>query len=128
MIYDRQIATAKRLIAKYGAEAVWTKPAAQDGAAKPWRDVREGEPSDFSVPIALFSAKDLGYGSTFALAQMAGTDEIPVHKQMGLMSGGLAFVPDLTDSVVIAGSPVEVVQIDILQPNGIPLLYFLWLS
>lgn len=125
-VFDRATATALRLIDKFGAKCVWTKAGAQDEDAQPWRDVREGEPESFPVSIAFFSAKDLGYGSTLALAAMTGT-EVPAHTQMGLM-GAVSFDPELTDTLLFDAKVIDVTQIDILAPNGVPVLYFLWLA
>lgn len=126
-VYDSAIATGKRLIDKFGAECVWTKPAPQDDTVDPWRDVREGEPTPHNVSIAFFSAKDLGYGSTLALAALAGT-EVPQHNQMGLMSGDVPFSPELTDTLTFDGSDIDITKIDKLAPNGTPVLFFLWLN
>lgn len=125
--YARPIATAKRLIAKYGAACTWTKPAEADDAAKPWRDLRTGPPSPYPVDIAFFSAKDLGYGSTMALAMMAGS-EVPAHSQMGLMAGGQEFNPELTDTLTFGADTLDVTKIDKLAPNGEPVLFFLWIA
>lgn len=126
-VYDSAIATGNRLIAKFGADCVWSKPAPVDGTVEPWREVRDGEPQPFPVKIAFFSAKDLGYGSTIALAAMAGT-EVPQHTQMGLLAGGLPFDPELTDTLTFDGDTIDVTKIDKLAPNGTPVLYFLWLN
>lgn len=126
-VYDSAIATANRLIDKFGASCVWAKPAAPDPDADPWRDQREGEPDEHNVSIAFFSAKDLGYGTTLALAALAGT-EVPAHNQMGLMPGGLDFDPELTDTVTFGEKTIDVTKIDTLAPNGTPVLFFLWLN
>jgi hypothetical protein len=126
-VYNSAIATAERLIAKFGASCVWSKPAEADGTGDPWRDERTGMPEDFDVSIAFFSAKDLGYGTTLALAAMAGT-EVPDHNQMGLMAGGQAFDPELTDTLTFGEDTIDVTKIDKLAPNGTPVLYFLWLN
>lgn len=125
-VYARPIATAQRLIAKFGASCIWTKPAEETVGGDPWRDVRIGPPEPHNVSIAFFSAKDLGYGSTLALAAMAGT-EVPAHSQMGLM-GAVDFDPELTDTVTFNGDTIDVTKIDKLAPNGDPILYFLWLA
>jgi len=125
--YARQIETAKRLIDKFGAECVWVKPAAEDPNAKPWRDNRQGEAEEFNASVAFFSAKDLGYGSTLALANMAGT-EVPAHSRMGLMSGGQEFNPELTDTVWFNGDEIDITKIDNLAPDGEPILFFLWIA
>lgn len=126
-VYDSAIATANRLIAKFGAPCVWTKPAEPDPNADPWRDERTGTPEENDVSIAFFSAKDLGYGTTLALAALAGT-EVPVHNRMGLMPGGLSFDPELTDTLTFGGDTIDVTKIDTLAPNGTPVLFFLWLN
>ncbi len=127
-VYDHPIATARRLIEKYGQECVWQKAAADDDSDEPWRDVREGEPTNHDVRIAWFPP-----GSNLAfLAALAGT-EVPTNAESGLMAGDVPFEPLASDIVFKGDDPetgqrVEITKIDRLAPNGTPVLYTIWVA
>lgn len=124
MGYARQIASALRQIKAKGEACTWIKPAAQDGDADPWRDVREGDPIEYDVSIAWFSPRDLGRGTGEFLAALMGT-EVPEGVMIGLMAGGQSFTPEDADTITRSDSTtVEPMSIDRLAPDGTPVLYF----
>lgn len=119
----RAIATAKRLIDKNGQSVVWRKPAPADPTAKPWRDVRDGEPTDTPVKIVWVTPKFL---QTMAfLINDKGTD-VPKGVEQALMAAQ-TFEPELTDRVVIGGVEWSLFRVDPVKPNGTPILYRLYI-
>lgn len=123
-VYDRQIASAARAIATKGEACVWKLPAPADTDAAPWRDVRDGVPTDKDVSIAWFSERDLGRGSSEFAALLAGT-EVPQGCEVGLMAGGLDFEPLESHTIVRSDTKTyEIEKLDRLAPNGTPILFY----
>lgn len=123
MIFDADIQTAKELIALYGEDCGWQKPAplVEDVPGYP----EEGElPEPVPCKIAFFSPRDLGRGSEEFLAMLAGA-EVPTNKEIGLLAGGISFTPENTDTIIrSSGGEVAILKIDRLAPNGVPVLYY----
>lgn len=126
-VFDEDIQAAAELIAIYGADCLWQKPA-------PLVEDVPGYPSQGPVPdpvackIAFFRGKDVGYASEAFMALLAGT-EVPTSGEVGLMAGNVPFSPDDSDTIV--RSPGEanethltITGIDRIAPNGTPVLYF----
>lgn len=129
-VYDRPIATARRLIEKYGEECVWSKQADQDATNEdmPWRDVRAGDPWNTSVKIAFFPA---GGDSALAavLVALADSPEVSISSEYGLMAGDYPFEPDVSDTLVNSkGDTVEIIKITPLKPGGPVVLYKIWVE
>lgn len=128
MGFARQIASAQRMIAAKGQACLWRKPAAVDPDAAPWRDVREGEPTDIPVFIAWFSPRDLGRGTDAFLQALSGASiDVPDGYEVGLMGAG-DFTPLPSDTIVKGtddeGPETSIVSIDRLAPDGSPIIYF----
>lgn len=123
MIFDADIQAAKELIALYGEDCGWQKPAplVEDVPGYP----EEGElPEPVPCKIAFFSPRDLGRGSEEFLAMLAGA-EVPTNKEIGLLAGGVSFTPENTDTIIrSSGGEVAILKIDRLAPNGVPVLYY----
>jgi hypothetical protein len=119
----RAIATAKRLIEKNGQAVVWRKPAPADPTAKPWRDVRDGDPTNTPVKIVWITPK---LRTLAFLANAKGTD-IPAGVEEALMCAQ-AFEPELTDRVVVNGVEQSLYRVDPIKPNGTPILYRLYIN
>lgn len=121
MDYARQIATARRLIEQYGADCVWADqtPGTPD-PAQPWLPVAPAVVSA-QVKVAFFSRNEF---SAAFLQFMKGT-EIPIGKQYGLMATPSTFIPKLTGTLTRTLDNVifTLNAIDVLAPNGIPILY-----
>lgn len=116
-VYDRQRATALRLIAEKGETCVWRKLAATGGtAAKPGSTT----PSDNTVKI-VFLPIELEYLGT-ALSMLKDT-EVPHGYVLGLM-GAVSFEPALDDVIIRANGTGETVGladkngIEVIDPNG----------
>lgn len=116
-VYDRQRATALRLIAEKGETCVWRKLAATGGtAAKP----ASTTPTDNTVKV-VFLPIELEYLAT-ALTMIKDT-EVPAGYMLGLM-GAVDFEPSLDDVIIRgAGSGEELGLadkngIEVIDPNG----------
>lgn len=126
-VYDRSIATAQRLIAKWGEDCKWQKPAPKTGGVPGYPEFGE-TPEPVPCKIAFFSSRDLGRGSAEFLALLQGT-EVPAGKEIGLLAGGIGFTPELTDTITRADSSViSIEKIDRLAPAGIPVLYYVTIA
>ncbi len=125
--FAEDIEAARIAIEEDGCEAVWWKAAPVDPDAKPWRD-GEGEPTDFPAMVALFSPKDLGYGSGSYGASVDGT-EIPMSAEIAMFAASELFEPELTDWLELPNSgKSEIIRLDRLAPNDIPILWFAWIK
>jgi hypothetical protein len=125
-VYDRQIATAARLIAAKGQLCTWREPGAPTGSpAAP----TPGVPADYPVRIVFLSnAKNEGLAGL--LSMIAGT-EVPSGGMRGLMAA-VPFAPSLLGKVARAStfaepalSLVDDKGIDVLNLNGEVILYYL---
>lgn len=112
--YDRQIETAKRLIAKKGQAVIWRQidSGMTSDPNKPWLG---GEPvtQDFPAKI-VFLPDDKMNSETESTAR--GTD-IPVGHQKALMAA-VDFVPNVNDVIVVGNVLKPVLAIDPFAPNG----------
>lgn len=120
--YDRQIATAKRLIGKSGRACVWR--AIIDGAApdadKPWK---KGDDQENDYDVKLLFLPDTR--SNMAFLQSLGSEAINVGDDYGLIAA-VDFVPtnraeiyDETGTTLLRG----VKSVEPLAPNGDVILY-----
>lgn len=119
----RAIATAKRLIEKNGQAVVWRKPAPADPTAKPWRDLRDGDPADTPVKIVWITPKL----QRLAFLQLAKGIDVPEGVREALMPA-YAFEPELTDRVVVGGVEQSLYRVDPIEPNGTPIFYRLYVN
>lgn len=117
--FDRQIETAKRLIAKNGELVVWRviDDALPVDPAKPWEPAA-ATPVNHDVSIC-FLPVDRQTMETFNFIK--GT-EVPKGSVMGLM-GAVAFEPNMKDVVIRNGSELRIASLDALSPNGQAILY-----
>lgn len=116
--FDRQIATALRLIKKNGQLVQWRQLQRTDDPSDP-AAVIEGPPVDRDVFICFLPVdKDNKEFINF----LRGTNEIKVGSLIGLM-GNVSFEPGASDYVIRDGKPLEIFNIDLLSPNGQKILY-----
>lgn len=123
--YDRQIAGAKRTIAKKGQVVTWrirsqgTTDAGEVAGATKWRPkaATPATPDDRSVSIVFFPITKEKYESLVARGI-----ELTTGAQMGLM-GAVDFEPSQKDAVLRGGVLMPIETIDVLAPNGDPILY-----
>lgn len=117
--FDRQIATAKRLIAKNGQAVTWrrTTDAAPADSAKPWKP---GTSTVIDTPVTIiFLPEDR---RDFEFLRLLGATEVPKGKLVGLMAA-VGFTPTIKDTVIRAGVSLGIDAIDPLAPNGQIILY-----
>lgn len=125
--FQDDIDGAREAIAEDGCEAVWWKPAPDDEDAEPWRE-GAGDPTPRPLQVALFSPKDLGYGSSSYGSSIDGT-EIPTSAEIAMFAAEPNFEPELVDWIVLPNSgKSEVIRLDRLGPNDIPILWFAWIK
>lgn len=125
--FDDDIRTAQELIALYGADCLWNKPAPVDDETQPGYPTEGDTPDPIPCKIAFFSSRDLGRGSAEFLAMLQGT-EVPVGQEIGLLAGGISFTPQNTDWITRDGVDLAIKSIDRLAPNGTPILYYVTVS
>lgn len=122
-VFDRQIATAQRLIAKYGQDVTWQTvvDGAPADAAKPWKPA-EATDTQTTTKVCFVAVRDNDWRKL--LAYLKGT-EVPVGRLAGLMAGNVSFTPKLKDIVIRDGVTLNVTNIDLVSPNGQKILYIL---
>lgn len=124
--FAEDLAGARQAIKEDGCEAVWWKDAPDDPDAEPWRE-GDGEPAQFPLNVALFSPRDLGFGAGAYGSTLDGT-EIPSSAEVAMFAASDAFEPEVTDWIVLPNSgKSEVLRLDRLAPNDIPILWFAWI-
>lgn len=117
--FDRQIATAARLIQENGQLVTWRQivdgaPADSD---EPWKP-GEQDVTDTAVYIVFLPEDRRGYEFLRAL----GGTTIPVGNLVGLMAAQ-SFTPTLKDVVLRDGTELAIRTIDALAPNGDIIMY-----
>lgn len=116
--FDRQIATALRLIQKNGQLVQWRQLQRTDDPSDP-AAVIEGPPVDRNVYICFLPVdKD----NKEFINYLRGTNEIKMGSLIGLM-GNVPFTPDGSDYVIRDGKTLEIFNIELLSPNGQKVLY-----
>lgn len=113
MVFERQIATATRLIAKYGQDCTWRKTVATGPASKPTGQ----NVTDYPVKIVFVNHKRESLLT--ALSMMTNTD-IPSGGLLGLMAV-VSFDPELPDAVIRGTEQYGIADkngIEKLAPNG----------
>jgi hypothetical protein len=115
--YDRSVATATRLIDKYGDDAIWSKPVISQ-SDQPWHSSGSA-PNNYDVTI-VFLIPQTGIKALFAF--LKGTD-IPAGGERGLMAATSDFVPEISDSVTRNGKTLTIDSITVLNPGGTAILY-----
>lgn len=115
--FDRQIATAQRLIKKYGQECTW-KVANKAAGAHSWEPAAAAD-TDKTVNICFVAAKDRFVRQLF---QALKGSEIQIGSLAGFM-GEVDFEPSINDTVLRDGVLLSIESIDLLSPNGQKILY-----
>uniref|UniRef100_A0AAU6W1F2 Head-tail joining protein n=1 Tax=Pseudomonas phage Pavpe01 TaxID=3138545 RepID=A0AAU6W1F2_9VIRU len=114
-VYDRQVATAKRLIAKYGELVTWNSYGASvpEDPAEPWNPT-DIEPDKHTVRVAFFPT-----GSSISqLIRFMKNGDIETGNELGYMAQ-VPFVPSGKDTLTRTdGSEYRIKNIDPIDPNG----------
>lgn len=113
-MYDRQIKTAKRLIAKYGIDSpVTSKEVVTPNPNRPWETTTVETTNNAPICFLPADAKTI---------EMMGLTEVPVNAMLGYM-GAVDFKVDLTSTILFDGKTWAIKALDILKPNGRTILY-----
>lgn len=122
--YERQIATATRLIAAKGRACVWREQGeAPTDTGKPWGDHTPAVAADNDVSIVFLPHTSTSLATVRAIV---GTD-IPTGNDYGLMPA-VGFTPTIDGTIHDKGTGDllrSVLSITELAPNGDPILYVL---
>lgn len=113
--YVSQIALAKRLIAAKGQKVIWRKLPTTAGG-KPWRP-SDAPPVEYEVDI-VFLPRD----RTDTQLIRANSDSVQIGNIYGLMAA-VEFSPNSRDVVIRDGKECRIFAIDVLAPDGTPILY-----
>lgn len=116
--FDRQIATALRLIALNGEVIQWRRTVPIFSVDTPW--VQQNElVTSYDVSMVFFP--DDRANREF-LALLSGT-EVPKGNIIGLMGFDTRFSPTIKDTVLRGGIGYGVRTVDVIAPNGQAILY-----
>lgn len=124
--FDNQIATAKRLIKRYGQSVTWkvANQGAPVDSGEPWKPT-DIAPTEHTVEICFVSEREVFWRKI--LSYLKGT-EVALGKLSGIMSGEIPFTPALSDTILRDGKVLTVSSVDLLSPNGQKILYTLEFS
>ncbi len=113
------------MIAAAGLAVQWRKPTADVVGSDPWRDERIGDHIEFAPNMVFLSPIDAARGRGRAeFAMFSHDSEVPVYSEVGLLAGSCGFIPEVTDRLYRNNNVSEIVAIDKIAPNGLPILYF----
>lgn len=122
-VYDRQIATARRLIAAKGAECTYTQTAVTMETASPWI-VEDATPAEYSVRIVFLSVDREGYETLNMLKET----DVSGGFELAYM-GAVDFEPKRTDLIERSdGELYRIVHVTTIAPNGDAILYRMLLA
>lgn len=114
-LYAKQVASAKRIIAKYGAACQWVSNAngAPADPSKPW-NVGTTQATAHTVSVAFLPLNERQYKR----AQLIAKTEVPTGFYLAYMAS-VDFVPTLKDTVVDPnGQKYNVRWFDRINPNA----------
>lgn len=114
--FDRQIATALRLIKKYGQTVQMTTPTTTVNPDKPWETTSTVDVKD--VVICFLPMNRFQYESL----TLKTDTEVPKGAVLAYM-GQVDFTPNLKSTVLRDGKVLNVHYMDLLSPNGQKILY-----
>ena len=114
-VFDRQTATALRLIKKNGQLVTWNNYPENDTVGDtPWNGGSSTEPVQYKVYVAFFPTKS----SIGQLMRMMRNSDVPTGNETGYM-GRVNFKPSSKDTLVRAdGAEYRIKNADPIDPNG----------
>lgn len=122
MVYDDDIAMALEMVEEFGQQCQWQQIVTTlTDPNKPWLggvDV----PVSHQPFICFLPATDSNSG--FGISKLRSSEDTVAFSTYGLM-GAQDFTPAVPDKVLRDGEPLVVTAIDVLKPNGFPILYIL---
>lgn len=125
-VYARQIATAQRLIAAKGKAVTWLTYATQDGVDpdKPWNKTFAQFPvAETPVRIVFLPYDSLTVRGRQTGGSRVGDEDIPEGNFWGLMGAVAGLTPSRFDTVQDGANVLAIAAIDLLAPDGAPILY-----
>lgn len=119
-VYDRQIASAKRLIAAKGQNVIWRRLSISTplpDVNKPWKP-GDDTTVDVSVSIVFVPVNRVGN----ELIHLLKGTEIATGSLKGLM-GAVSFEPSIKDVVIRGDKTLRIKSIEPIAPNGDIIIY-----
>lgn len=117
--YDADIKGAQKQIKADGQLVTWRKPNKSTSNTQPWKSTGIAQnPTDFPVSMVFLRV------TSKSIERFMNATDVTIGAPYALMAGGLAFVPEMTDIIIRDGVQLVVESIDILAPNGTPILYY----
>lgn len=115
-VFDRQIATAKRLIAKYGETVTWhsAPPSVPTDDDTPWNGTDVAPIDRPGIKVAFFPTES----SIGQLIRMMRNSDVPTGNELGYMAQVPFEVSSLDTLTRRDGSVYRIKNIDPLDPNG----------
>lgn len=113
--YSRSVATAKRLIARFGKAGAIRRTSYTDSAGTPW-DTSDDvvNVTDHTVTLVV---------TDYALRERDNTLIGATDRRVLISTDGLAITPTSADLVVVDGAAHEIVRISPLQPGSTVILW-----
>lgn len=123
-VIDTSIATAKRLIEKYGEVCTWYKKTNGTPAdpAKPWK---AGASRNQAIDCKLLFLRSNKLNLKEVVKALKGdTSEVTDGYVRALLAGDCGFTPSINDTIIRAdGSTSVLMSIDRLAPSGAAIFY-----
>lgn len=120
-IYAQEIKGVQVDIKRAGQSCTWTKIPRTANDTQPWKGGTTPVPQNFPNTYILF----LKGGLSNALQHLMKNTDVTDGAPDAIMAGGLSFTPELTDVVIRGTETLLISDIDILAPDGTPILYYL---
>jgi hypothetical protein len=118
--YDRQIRQAAKMIKKFGQPVTWKQPVkVVPDSTKPWK-VNAADPVPYTVNMVFVRAN----GFSRELYRLIKGTDIPTGAPKGLMAA-VPFTPTVDDIVDRNGTILKIAAIDVVSPNGDPILWLI---
>lgn len=115
MSYARQIAMAKRLIAKKGTLVTWIKQAGTTSNTQPWK-VTAANPVTYPVSVVYTS-----HGKQ-PFRYLTPGSEVP-DGETGALMAQVPFTPEMGDTILDGTEKFVIKSIDVVQPASEVILY-----
>ena len=117
--YDKDISSAQKDIRDAGQVVTWRKPGAEIADSnEPW-NVAADDPVNYTVSILFLPVSRIGQELERKIDK---APESATGNEQGLM-GAVLFTPEVNDIVIRGTVEYRVKTIDVLAPNGEPILY-----
>lgn len=116
-VFDRQVASAQRMIKKYGEPCTWVQVTngAPSDSSKPWIPSAANEVSTPCI-IAFFPTDQQ---TQKKIQAMFDASEVPMGMETGYMGQTVGVNPTLKDIIVRKdGTIARILNIDTINPNG----------